>query len=391
MTSSIFAKWKHSLSADSQQDGVPARSEPWTTETAKMAMKDRPRAAAFSDDNSLLAVGVGHEIHVYDMVTSALLRTLPGRAGYTIEKLEFQPRGRKIAAGSSEKRHQKSTESIVEVWDLEAPGERSGHLDEAVKAAVAAASSILLQHWSVEDLESVNMQTEMMEIIASGQVALDVRNGRVVLGKLSGFEARAFSPDGRSLLYFPDRHNVVVLDVDTLTERSCLSGHTDAVMWAETSPNNKVVATSSWDKTVRIWSMETGETIHVLEGATEQSWGGAFSPDGELVAAGAGDKMARIWRVDTGELLHTLGGFGGWVRNISFSPDGLHLAAGISASGPLRVFDVKSGEFEQTWQMALETRRDAGASTEARDGHPRSARVYGGSLDTEHRVAEAGS
>ncbi|KAF7344990.1 Wd-40 repeat protein [Mycena venus] len=358
----FFAVWKHSLSADFQQNGVSARSEPWVTETTKIAMNDRPGVAALSDDNSLLAVGVGHEIYVYDMAAPALLRTLPGRAGYTIEELEFQPRGRKIAAGS-EKRHQESTESIVQVWDLDAPSKPPEQLDDAVKAAVTAASSILLQHWSVEDLESVNLQTKITEIFARGQVAVDARNGHILLGKLPSFESRPFSHDGRSLLYLPDRRNVAVLDVDTLTVRFRLSDHTGAVMWAETSPDDKVVATSSWDKTVRIWSMETGEVIHVLEGATIQSWAGAFSPDGELIAAGAGDKMARIWRVDTGELLHTLGGFGDWVRSLSFSPDNLHLAAG-AGKGTLRVFNVGSGESEQTWQIDIETHQHAGSFTE---------------------------
>ncbi|KAF8214649.1 WD40-repeat-containing domain protein [Mycena galopus ATCC 62051] len=120
-------------------------------------------------------------------------------------------------------------------------------------------------------------------------------------------------------------------------------------MWAETSPNGTVVATSSWDKTVRIWSMESGKLIHILRGARGQSWAGAFSPNGELVAAGAGDGMVRIWRIDTGELLHTLGDFRGWVRSLSFSLDGRQLAAGASG-GTLKVFNVESGERELNWQ-----------------------------------------
>ncbi|KAJ7194937.1 quinon protein alcohol dehydrogenase-like superfamily [Mycena pura] len=179
----------------------------------------------------------------------------------------------------------------------------------------------------------------------------DVRNGRALLGSVPGFESRAFSNDGRALLYLPaDRKDVVVLDVATLTERFRLSGHTDAIVWAETSPDDKIVATSSWDKTVRIWSMDSAETLHVLQGATNQSWAGAFSPDGELIAAGAGDKMVRIWNVGTGELLHTLSGFTAWVRGLSFSPDGLCLAAG-ARGGTLRVFDLKSGDCLQNWQI----------------------------------------
>ncbi|KAF7344989.1 Wd-40 repeat protein [Mycena venus] len=364
----FFATWKHSLSSDFQQDGVPAETNLWVTETAKIAMNGETRAAVLNDDGSLLATGADHEVYVYDMATLRLVRTFRGHAGYKIGGLEFQPAGRKIAASlSGQIPQEKETVTMVRVWDLDGPPEPpSDHLDDAANAAMTAASLPLLRHWSVDDLESVDLKTEIAELIASGQAAVDVRSGRVLLGQLPSFGSRAFSPDGRSLLYFPDRHNVAVLDVDTFTVRFHLSGHTDAVMWAETSPNNKVVATSSWDKTVRIWSMDSGEVIHILEGATIQSWGGAFSPDGRLIAAGAGDKMVRIWRVDTGELLHTLSGFSRWIRSLSFSPDSLHLAAG-AAGGTLRVFEVGSGACKQVWQIDISTHRFARSYSEISD------------------------
>ncbi|KAJ6620408.1 WD40-repeat-containing domain protein, partial [Mycena sp. CBHHK59/15] len=143
---------------------------------------------------------------------------------------------------------------------------------------------------------------------------------------------------------------VVVLDVETMHERFRLSSHTDAIMWAETSSDDKIVATSSWDKRLRLWSMESGETLHVLNDATNQSWSGAFSNDGKLIAAGAGDAKVRVWRVATGELVHTFSGFRQWVRSLAFSLESALLAAG-AAGGTLKVFNVGSGECAQTWQV----------------------------------------
>ncbi|KAJ6580678.1 WD40-repeat-containing domain protein [Mycena capillaripes] len=254
---------KHSLSANFQQDGAPAGSEPWVTEVTKFEVNGQTRLVVLSADTSTLAVAVGEEIHVYDTATSQLLQTLRGHAGYTVANLEFHPRGRKLAAGYTRYSSRTRQELVV-----------------------------------------------------------------------------------------------AVVDVATLTERFRFTGHTDAIMWAETSPNDKLVATSCWDRTVRIWSTETGDYLRVLEGANGQSWAGAFSPDGELIAAGAGDKSVRIWRVDTGELLHTLSGFGGWVRSLAFTPDGLQLAAG-SEGGTVLIFDVNSGERAQTWQVNVETNPSA--------------------------------
>ncbi|KAJ7342588.1 quinon protein alcohol dehydrogenase-like superfamily [Mycena albidolilacea] len=351
------ASWKHSLSADFQQNGVAAGSEPWVSEVTKFAVNGETRVVVLSADGSTLAAGVGDEIHVYDTATSQLLHTLHGHAGHTVENLEFHPRGRRLAAGST--RHSSRTlEALVRVWDLDTPSQSPDYLDDAAREAVTAASSILLQRWSTEDLESADLQPQIAQILSVAQAAVDVRNGRVLPGNLPSFGARVFSHDGRSLLYLPDRQNVTVVDVATLTERFQLSGHTDAIMWAETSPGDKVVATSSWDRTVRIWSMESGESLRVLKGAANQSWAGAFSPDGELIAAGSGDRKVRIWGVDTGELLYTFSGFGDWIRSLAFSPDGLQLAAG-SADGSLRMFDLKSGDCAQSWQIDAKKDRSA--------------------------------
>ncbi|KAF7355894.1 Wd-40 repeat protein [Mycena venus] len=296
-------------------------------------------------DNTLVATVVEREIRVHDVGSARLLRTLRGHTGF-ISALEFQPGGSKLVSGSTV--FGCSSEQAVRVWDLDA-SEPNISID-AAKAAVTGASPILLQHWSAEDIESANLQENIAEVILKTQMKVDVRNGRAFFGELPHFEARAFGRDGSSLLYLPHRQTVALVDMDTVTERFRLTdnGHTDAVMWAETSPNGTVVATSSWDKTVRIWSMESGKLVHILRGARGQSWAGAFSPNGELVAAGAGDGMVRIWRIDTGELLHTLGDFRGWVRSLSFSPDSRHLAAGASG-GTLKIFNVESGEQELHW------------------------------------------
>ncbi|KAF8179071.1 hypothetical protein K438DRAFT_1725995, partial [Mycena galopus ATCC 62051] len=132
----FFATWQHSLSADFQQDGVPAKSDSWVTETAKIAINGEASVVALSEDNSVFAVGVGHEIHVYDVATSQLLQTLREHAGNKIEKLKFQPGGRKIAAGSMRLLRRKY-ETMMRVWDLDAPANPSEHLDDAIEAAVA--------------------------------------------------------------------------------------------------------------------------------------------------------------------------------------------------------------------------------------------------------------
>ncbi|KIK62705.1 hypothetical protein GYMLUDRAFT_164209, partial [Collybiopsis luxurians FD-317 M1] len=199
------------------------------------------------------------------------------------------------------------------------------------------------------------------KMIAIGAGVRKVRLWSVESGELihtfegykNGVRRRTFSADGSSLLVFASRpdHHVSVIAVNSLQERFRLQDHADAIMWAEFSPNNRVIGTSCWDKTVRIWNAVNGKLIHMLTGATNQSWNAAFSPDSSMIAAGAGDQKVRLWNVESGELIHTFEGYKNWVRSLSFSPDGQTLAAG-AGDASLRIFSVLSGgDSLQQWQM----------------------------------------
>ena len=53
-----------------------------------------------------------------------------------------------------------------------------------------------------------------------------------------------------------------------------------------------------------------------------------FSPDGKLLASGSKDKTIRLWDTETGELKNELKGHLNQVRSVCFSPDGNLVASG---------------------------------------------------------------
>jgi WD40 repeat protein len=64
------------------------------------------------------------------------------------------------------------------------------------------------------------------------------------------------------------------------------------------NPAGDVLASNSDDGTVRLWDVQSGAELAVLEGPRGFAMGVVFSPDGRLLFAGCGDGTLRIWGVD---------------------------------------------------------------------------------------------
>ena len=98
-----------------------------------------------------------------------------------------------------------------------------------------------------------------------------------------------------------------------------LTGHKDFVWSVAVSPDGKWAASGSWDKTAKIWDLETGECRATLEGRTGIVMSVAITPDGKQVLSGCGGGSIRILDVGSGRELARLGGHTGNVWHVSVS------------------------------------------------------------------------
>ncbi|KAG5652948.1 hypothetical protein H0H81_002956 [Sphagnurus paluster] len=122
-----------------------------------------------------------------------------------------------------------------------------------------------------------------------------------------------------------------------------LKGHTDGVMCLQfsetlTHPSFPVLITGSYDRTVRVWNMETGVELHCLKGHTRAVR--ALQFDDIKLITGSMDNSLKVWDWRRGKCIRTLTGHTDGVVCLNF--DSNVLASG-SADATIKVWNLRTG------------------------------------------------
>ncbi|MFC5214396.1 AAA family ATPase [Streptomyces coerulescens] len=126
-----------------------------------------------------------------------------------------------------------------------------------------------------------------------------------------------------------------------------LRGHTGAVYLTSFSPDGRLLATASYDRTVRLWDVADRDRPKPLGKPLtgHRSWvsSAVFSPDGRTLASAADDGTVRLWDVTRPSRPRPIGapltGHKGTIYLVAFSPDGRTLAS-VSEDRTVRLWNV---------------------------------------------------
>lgn len=104
-----------------------------------------------------------------------------------------------------------------------------------------------------------------------------------------------------------------------------LHGHNHFVSDVVVSSDGQFALSSSWDKTLRLWDLNTGLTTRRFVGHTSDVLSVSFSADNRQIVSGSRDRTIKLWNT-LGECKFNIqeDGHTEWVSCVRFSPNPLN-------------------------------------------------------------------
>ncbi|KAI1743009.1 WD40 repeat-like protein [Xylaria scruposa] len=263
------------------------------------------------DDDKIITGSDDMLIHVYDTRTGKLRRRLEGHEG-GVWALQYE--GNVLVSGS--------TDRSVRVWDIEK----------------GLCTQVFYGHTSTVRCLQILMPTK---ILKDGQETMMPTKPLIITGSRDS-QLRVWRlPEAGSRRYI--QTGPPANDADCPYFIRTLQGHAHSVR--AIAAHADTLVSGSYDNTVRVWRISTGETVHVLQGHSQKVYSVVLDIERNRCISGSMDSFVKIWDLATGSCLHTLEGHSLLVGLLDLRDERLVSAA---ADSTLRIWDPETGRCQST-------------------------------------------
>ena len=164
---------------------------------------------------------------------------------------------------------------------------------------------------------------------------------KVLVGHTDPVYAAVYTPDGTKLITASFDKTLRLWDLNSLTTLRTMPGHTGLVLCAAISKDGQRIVSGSHDNSLRLWDVpQSAPAAHwqAHAGATSV----AVSADGTWVLTGGADKTIKLWNAADRSLIREIGGLPQPIVRVALRSDKQQLTV-ADAAGFVRFFNPNDG------------------------------------------------
>ena len=322
-------------------------------------------ALAFSPNGNLLAIAAMNHVHLWSLDQKEIVTTYP----HNTRSLEFSDGGDRLILSGRDGVAVIDVLSGDSIWETEggpheaaiSPDDRFLATSDRQGITVWNTSSWKSEQFFPGSFGSLTFSPKGNVLATAGRdgITLWPLKGEalpVVLDESPrlrfGGNGIHFSHDGKLVLLARNESPsdsgfaIALWNAESGTEIAMLPDsavggfHTGVISAMDFNRDGTLLASSSWDHSVRLWDFKKGTLQRTFLGHRGEVWSVALSPDGDFVASGSKDGEVKIWPTDKSSRHNSIDGH--WTP-LGFSQDSKIIAA-LNSEGIFTTFDVASGK-----------------------------------------------
>uniref|UniRef100_A0A7N6BQ52 Apoptotic protease-activating factor 1 n=1 Tax=Anabas testudineus TaxID=64144 RepID=A0A7N6BQ52_ANATE len=336
------------------------------------------KCSTWTTDSKRIICAARNAVLVFDVETSDMLLEIRTNRLSMVQYCHACPTSNLLAIAFSN--------YAVELWDLEANkkmADCSGHLSWVQRVQFSPDGSQLLscsydqtiRLWETKKVHTssaIRLKRDSDVLFSDEEIIVSAADNcnRLQVWKWQSGECKVLqghkeqvrcfsllpnSPTSTRLLSWSFDGTVKVWDIESGEKLQDIEAHNGAILSCHVSPDGCFFATTSADKTAKLWLCESWQCLQTLRGHQGCVRSCRFSWDRRCLATGDDNGEIRVWSVKDGSLLKICSRdgkdgmdslHGGWVTDLHFSPDNSLL---VSTGGYIKWWDVEKGEALQTF------------------------------------------